>query len=148
VRWLVAVLTVAWLAGCATHGDVGDVRTGETPPYALPAGADDADRYGAFGVAPLRVVRGSPTELTVTLAEGGVPAPAGTPHYVTVGFAAGRPSPVDAIDSLGGEHPALRVLAAGGLRPCEVDVAGYAVCRVYVMPPGTELVGLVLRDMS
>jgi hypothetical protein len=145
VRWFVAVLTLVGLAGCATRNDVA---AGETARYELPTWSDDADRYGSVGVAPLRVVRGEPGELAGTLVEGGEPAPAGTPYYVTIGFAAGRPTPVDAIDSRGAEHPPLRVMAPGGLRPCEVDAPAYASCLVYVVPPGAELIGLALRDMS
>lgn len=144
VRWLVAVLTVVGLTGCAAPDAL---VAGQTTPYELPM-TGDGDHYGTFGITPLKVVRGKPEELTGTLVDDGEPAPAGTPYYLTIGFASGRPSPVNGIDSLGGEHPALRVVADGGLRPCVVDTSWYAQCRIYVMPPGTELIGLALGDVS
>lgn len=144
VRWLVAVLAVVGLAGCAAQDEL---IAGKAAPYDLPT-TGDGDRYGTFGITPLRVLRGDPEELTGTLVDDGTPAPAGTPYYVTIGFASGRPSQVNGIDSLGGEHPPLRVVADGGLRPCVVDTSWYAQCRIYVMPPGTALIGLALGDVS
>lgn len=144
MRWLVAVLTVVGLTGCAVPDGLAE---GAAAPYELPM-AGDGGHYGTFGVTPLRVVRGEPAELTGTLVDDGTPAPPGTPYYVTIGFASGRPSQVNGIDSLGAEHPPLRVVADGGLRPCVVDTSWYAQCRIYVMPPGTALIGLALGDMS
>jgi hypothetical protein len=145
VRVLMAVLTAVALAGCAPD----HVAIGEAARYVVPTlDSDDAGRYGRFGVSPLSVREGKPAELTGTLVDGGVPAPAGTPYYVTIGFASGMPRPVNGIDSGGVEHPPLTVVFAGALRPCEVMTTGYAQCRIYVMPPGTSLIGLVLTDMS
>jgi hypothetical protein len=145
VRVLIAAMTAVVLSGCAPH----HVITGEPARYVVPTlDSDDAGRYGRYGVSPLSVRAGEPAELTGTLVDGGAPAPAGTPYYVTIGFADGMPRRLDGIDSAGVAHPPLVVLAEGALRPCEVTTSGYAQCRIYVMPPGTELIGLTLADVS
>ena len=134
-----AALAVLVAAGCAAPDRLG---VGDSTRFTVRDLAEDADRYGALGVAPLRVERGDPDELAEV-----VPG-AGTPYYVTIGFASGRPSAVTGLDDTGAEHPPLDAATAGRLRPCVVETHGYAQCRVYVMPPGTELVGLALQDVA
>ena len=84
-----AVLAVLVAAGCAAPDrlDVGD-----STRFTLRELAED-DRYGVLGVAPLRVERGDPDELA------GVAPGGGTPYFVTIGFASGRPSAVTGLDA-------------------------------------------------
>ncbi len=133
-----AVLAVLVAAGCAAPDrlDVGD-----STRFTLRELAED-DRYGVLGVAPLRVERGDPDELA------GVAPGGGTPYFVTIGFASGRPSAVTGLDDTGAEHQPLDAATAGRLRPCVVETDGYTQCRIFVVPPGTELVGLVIQDVA
>lgn len=131
-------MTAVVLAGCAAPDQLD---LGDSTPFTVRELADDP-RYGTLGVAPLRVERGDPAELA------GVVPGGGTPYYVTIGFASGRPSAVTGIDDTGAEHEPLTAGTANELRPCAVHTGGYAQCRVYVLPPGVELVGFAFQDVA
>lgn len=116
---LVALVTVlvVTLTGCAAM-----VSTGESGNVVVREASEEeyADRYGSLGSAVLSVVADGRT------------------YQVTMGA---RARVVLGIDSDGGYHEPRE-------KGC-VDTLSlpFTVCRVFEVPPGTTLVGVVLRDV-
>jgi hypothetical protein len=116
---LVATVTLlaVTLAGCAARISVGE------PGDVIVREADEeeyTDRYGSLGSAVLSVVADGRT------------------YQVTMGA---RAQVVLGVDSDGGYHePRERGCVDDPSRP-------FTICRVFEVPPGTTLVGFVLRDV-